>query len=115
MYKHRIRSGLAIAALGLVSAFAALRTGTEPTPRPTRVSPSGSDSVSGNVGLGRFLRGSLDMICLSDRHLEGGPFATPETYCSDGHQTVERLTWSSPSVTTWKRGRTASALEAAAE
>ena len=115
MYKHRIRSGLAIAALGFVSALGTLRTGTDPTPRHTRVSPAGSDSVSGNVGLGRFLRGSLDMICLSDRHLEGGPFATPETYRSAEHQTVERLTWSSPSVTTWERGRSATAIEAASE
>ena len=90
-------------------------TGTEPTPRHTRDSNAGSDSVSGDVGLGRFLRGSLDMICLSDRHLEGGPFATPEVYRSSGHLTVEKLACSNPSVTRRKRGRSASAIEAASK
>ena len=129
MRKHRVISKLAIAALGLVGAIGTLRidvhqaamggpseafavqTGTEPAPPHTRDSRAGSDSVSGNVGLGHFLRGSLDMICLSNRHLEGGPFATPEVYRSRGHHSVEKLTWSSPSVTTWNRGRPASTIE----
>ena len=109
MWKHRIPTGLAIAALGLMGAIGMLQI--EPTPRHARDSRAVSDSVSGNVGLGNFLRGSLDMICLSNRHLEGGPLATPEVYRSRGHHTVEKLTWSSPSVTTWERGRPASTIE----
>ena len=115
MWKHRIPSGLAIAALGLLGAIGALRINTHETkiggPMHTCDSCAGSDSVSGNVGLGHFLRGSLDMICLSNRHLEGGPLATLEVYRSQGHRSVEKLTWSSPSVTTWERGRAASAIE----
>ena len=114
MSMPRIRSGLAISALGLLGAIGA-NIGTEPIPRHTRDSHAGSDSVSGNAGVSCFLRGSLDMICLSDRPLEGGPFATPETYRSSGHDTVEKLTWNHPSGSTWKRGRSANAIEAAPE
>ena len=140
MWKQRILSGLAIAALGLVGARGALwidsrdaasdcpsgalavaaspgdcyspETGTGPAPQQNaRDSRAGSASASGNAALGRVLRGSLDMICLSNRHLEGGPFAAPEVYRSLEHHAVEKLTWSSPSVTTWERGRTASGIE----